>query len=312
MGFSSGLPWICSTSLWKLRGSSRSLAAAERVAQRRDELLEDLDLGRIRRLVHAIERRHVPRVEVGRHRLVGEQHELFDQPVRDVALRSRRSPRPGPRHPARSPIPAGRSRWTRGAGAARSGSRRARACARTSARAAGSARSPRDRGPSGSRSPPCRSCAPGCGSRRRAFRSARPAPERLSTSIRHDCTSRSTCGFRLQSPVASSAGNMCTARSGKVDRRRPLVGLGVERAALGHVVRHVGDVHAEPEVAVRQPVDRNRVVEIARVLAVDGDGGPRTEVRAALEIALADRPAQPLGLARPPPRDACPRGCTCG
>jgi hypothetical protein len=38
---------------------------------------------------------------------------------------------------------------------------------------------------------------------------------RRSTSMKHDWTSRSTCGFRLQRPVASSAGNMCTARSGK-------------------------------------------------------------------------------------------------
>ena len=36
-----------------------------------------------------------------------------------------------------------------------------------------------------------------------------------------------------------------------------------------HVVRDVGDVHAEPVVAVRQPLDGDGVVEVARVLAVD-------------------------------------------
>ena len=56
---------------------------------------------------------------------------------------------------------------------------------------------------------------------------------------------------------------------GKVDRRAALVGLAIERAALLHVVRDVGDVHAEPEVAVRQLLDRDRIVEVARVLAVD-------------------------------------------
>ena len=59
---------------------------------------------------------------------------------------------------------------------------------------------------------------------------------------------------------------------GEIHRGAALVGLDVERAALRHVVRDVGDVHAEPEVPVRQPVERDRVVEVAGVLAVDGDG----------------------------------------
>ena len=59
---------------------------AEAVAERRDELLELLDLERVGLLVDAVERRHVVVVEVLRDRLVGDQHELLDQPMRDVAL----------------------------------------------------------------------------------------------------------------------------------------------------------------------------------------------------------------------------------
>ena len=80
------------------------------------------------------------------------------------------------------------------------------------------------------------------------------------------CTARST----------SSDGKHVDGALGKVHRRAALVGLLVERAAFGHVVRDVGDVDAEPVVAVRQLLDRDRVVEVARVLAVDRDGRARS------------------------------------
>ena len=83
---------------------------------------------------------------------------------------------------------------------------------------------------------------------------------------------------------------------GKVDRRGALVRLGVERRALGHVVRDVGDVDAQPEVAVPETLDRHRVVEVARVLAVDRHGRPRPEVRAPGEVALPDLAAEPPRL----------------
>ena len=62
-------------------------------------------------------------------------------------------------------------------------------------------------------------------------------------------------GFRLQSPVASSDGNMWTARSGKYTEVAALVRFLVERAALLDVMRDVRDVHAKPVVTVRQPLD---------------------------------------------------------
>ena len=78
---------------------------------------------------------------------------------------------------------------------------------------------------------------------------------------------------------------------GKVHRRAAVVGLAIERAALLHVVRDVGDVHAQPEMAVRQLLDRDRVVEVARVLAVDGDGDDVAEVGAPADVALGYRSA---------------------
>ena len=83
---------------------------------------------------------------------------------------------------------------------------------------------------------------------------------------------------------------------GEVDGGAPLVRLGVERAALLDVVRDVGDVHAQPVVAVGQPLERDGVVEVARVLAVDGHRRQRPEVGAAVDVAWPDRRAQRRGL----------------
>ena len=59
----------------------------EGVAERGDEGVEDLDLRRVGRLVDAVDGGHAASLEFRRDSLVGEQHELFDQAVRVVALR---------------------------------------------------------------------------------------------------------------------------------------------------------------------------------------------------------------------------------
>ena len=76
---------------------------------------------------------------------------------------------------------------------------------------------------------------------------------------------------------------------GKVHRRRALKAFDVKRAAFGHVVGHVGNVHAEPVVPVRQPLDADRVIEVARVLAVDRHRRGRSKIRAAGNVFRADR-----------------------
>src|SRR5688572_22231876 len=78
----------------------------------------------------------------------------------------------------------------------------------------------------------------------------------------------------------------------EVHGRAPAVGLFVQSAALPHVMRDVRDVHAEPVVAVGQPLDGDGIVEIARVLAVDGHRCDVAEVRAPLDVALLHRVAE--------------------
>ena len=59
---------------------------AERVAEPGDELLELLHLQQVGLLVNAIQPGAAALFEVVGHGLVGQQHELLDDPVRDVAL----------------------------------------------------------------------------------------------------------------------------------------------------------------------------------------------------------------------------------
>jgi len=86
MARSSGAPSMALTSFWKCFGWTLR-RDAEGVAERRDELLELVHLEDVRRLVDAEQRRRPVIGQVLRHRLVGEQHELLDQPVRDVPFR---------------------------------------------------------------------------------------------------------------------------------------------------------------------------------------------------------------------------------
>ncbi len=58
--------------------------------------------------------------------------------------------------------------------------------------------------------------------------------------------------------------------SREIDRRRAIVAFGVERGAGSHVVRHIGDRDDQAE-SVRARFGIDRIVEIARVRAVDRD-----------------------------------------
>jgi hypothetical protein len=76
---------------------------------------------------------------------------------------------------------------------------------------------------------------------------------------------------------------------GKVHRRGPLVAFLIERCPAGHVMRHVGDVHAEPVMPIRQLLDADRIVEVARMLAIDGDRDRLPEIGAPVDVLGADR-----------------------
>ena len=128
---------------------------------------------------------------------------------------------------------------------------------------------------------------------RRSLPSGRTAPG--------DRRAGSGCRARSRAPTGT-----CGRRAREIDRGAALVGFLVERAAFLHVVRDVGDVHAQPVVAVLQPLDRDRIVEVARVLAVDRDDRAIAEVGAAGDVLLLDGAADALrfgdrlrGCARP-------------
>ncbi len=76
----------------------------------------------------------------------------------------------------------------------------------------------------------------------------------------------------------------------KVDRRGALVGLFVEGAPLLHIVRHIRNMHSQPVVSVRQPLDRDRIIKIPGVLAIDGDRSHGSEIGAAADVFLLDSP----------------------
>ncbi len=78
----------------------------------------------------------------------------------------------------------------------------------------------------------------------------------------------------------------------KIDRRAAIVRLAIERAAFLDVMGHIRDVHSQPEVAVRQPLDRDRIVEVAGVFSVDGHGRDAPEIGASANVLVADGTAQ--------------------
>ena len=76
--------------------------------------------------------------------------------------------------------------------------------------------------------------------------------------------------------------------AGEVDRGPALECFFIERAPLGHVMRDVGDVHAEEVVAVRELLHFDGVVEIFRGLAVDGDDVVLAQVDAFRDLLRLD------------------------
>ena len=232
--------------------------------------------------------------EMGRDRLVGQEHELLDEPVRDVPLR--RDDRFDPPYLGEDDFGFGQIEVDRPAAAPPliAGSRTARASARTSGRAA---RYSRDR---------VRVAIGQDGVDGRVGHPRVAVDHAVVNLVAHDVAA--PVDFhqaRLHQPIDVRIETAESRRQlrrehvhgslGEIHRRAALVGFFVERAALLHVVRDVGDVHAEPVVAVRQPLDRDRIVEVARVLAVDRDGRrpARKSVRPWMSRSL-DRPAEPL------------------
>ena len=70
----------------------------------------------------------------------------------------------------------------------------------------------------------------------------------------------------------------------QVDGRAALAGLLVDQRAGTDIPGHVGDVHADLIIAVRERLERQRVVEILCIGRVDGERERVAEILAALQI----------------------------
>ncbi len=79
-------------------------------------------------------------------------------------------------------------------------------------------------------------------------------------------------------------------------------GLLVQGTAGLDVVAHVGDVHADLDLAVFQVLDRQGVVEVLGRQRVDGEGGHLAQVAADVDLLGADLGGQGLALAGSRPR----------
>ena len=123
--------------------------------------------------------------------------------------------------------------------------------------------------------------------------------------------SRGTCGPQRAEAVRQPLGQHRHSPLRVVDAGAAAVGLEVERVPFLDIVGDVGDVDAEAERPLAQALDRDRVVEVAGALAVDGDDDPVAQVVAARPSPLASGPPGRLRRAPAPPAET-PRGCRSG
>ena len=295
IGFSSGVPRMRSTSFWKCFGWTSSGPAPEAVPECPDELLELRHFEWIRFFVDAVQRRHFLIGQVLRHSLVGDEHELFDDPMGDVPLECNDLC-----HHAfvvEDDLRLFQVEVDRAATMA--------AAVQDLEQLAHVAKERDERlvlrryfgiaiGQDGV---DVRVRHPGVAVDHAVVQLV--SHHGALTVDLHEARLNQAIdvsGFRLHKPGREIGREHMDGAVGKIHGRRPLVRLQIERAALLHVMGDVGNMDAEPEVAVRQPIEGDRVIEIAGMLAVDRDGRPRPEIGPTLEIALADLRAEPARL----------------
>ncbi|OPZ57612.1 MAG: hypothetical protein BWY87_01604 [Deltaproteobacteria bacterium ADurb.Bin510] len=90
-------------------------------------------------------------------------------------------------------------------------------------------------------------------------------------------------GVQAQDTVTEHFGQHRNDGLGKVDAEAAAVGLAVERRAGLDQGRHVGDGHRQG-VAAPGLLDADRVVEVARMAAIDREQNPLAQVAPALEL----------------------------
>ena len=254
----------------------------EAMAERLQERLELQQPHRIGRFVHPVQRRHVGAFEVRGHRLVGQQHELLDDPVGDVALRGDDV----------------------GDGAILVDDHLGLGQVEVD-RAATFAPAVQDREerthPFERRHQPLVPRAQRLvvaledgvhvvvGHARGAVDDAvvQRVTHHLAAAVHlHHAALHEAIDVRQQAAGARRqlVWEHVDGTLGEVHRGAACERLEIERAAFRHVVRHVGDVHRQAVVPVRQPIDGHGIVEIAGVHPVDGHDGVPTEIGASGDV----------------------------
>ena len=231
-----------------------------------------------RRLVHAVEEAERPARELARHRLVGGEHELLDHLVRDRAL--------GAHDLCGS---AAEVEHHLGFGEVEVDGAPLPAAGHEQARQRLGALERLDQGAEGGAHPRIavdqRLADLGVGQARGAShdgvvegdRRLPPARIEFQADGLHQAV---LVGLQAADAVRQLLGEHGEDAVGEVDARAARAGFQVERAPGGHVVRHVGHRDRQAEARAER-LDQHGVVEVARVLAVDGDDREAAEVEAA-------------------------------
>ena len=292
MGFSSGFPEDPLDKALKVPRANGVGRRAKAEAERGDELLELLHLQRIGWFVDTVQRRHLVTIEMAGDGLVGHQHELLDDPMRDVALR--RDDLFDHSFVVQHDLGLFQIEIDRSATTPSLVENLEQLPHRLEHRHEVAIL--RDRG------------------------LIMLGQDGVDLGVRHPCAAVDHAVVhlvpddiamaidlhqaRLHQPVdvgiqAAETGRQLrrehvdgTLR--KVDGRAALVGFFVQRAAFGNVVRDVRDMDAQPIVTIRQPLDRDGIVEVTGVLAVDRHGLHGAKVRASLDVAFLDGAAKAL------------------
>ena len=115
-------------------------------------------------------------------------------------------------------------------------------------------------------------------------------------------TRRSSCGRRLQMSVESSMGKHGNGAVGEIDAGAAQARFEIEIRSCAHILGDIGDMDLEFETAVGAVSDEDRIVEVARGFAVDGDDGKAAEVAPPIGFHIIEESAT-RGLRRAPCRE---------
>ena len=99
-------------------------------------------------------------------------------------------------------------------------------------------------------------------------------------------------GLQARQSVGKDLGQHRDHAVGQINARRAIQRLAIQRRARPHEVRHVGNMHAQLPMPVRQPHQRDRIVEIAGIDRIDRDHGFAGQI----DSRRMDRFVEPIGL----------------